>query len=82
MSMNWQPIETAPKDGTRVLLALSDRDEDERGKDFYGSGVVIGFWDEHYQNGEGWLIDREEQFAGWCDPTDWQPVPDMPAPRL
>lgn len=32
---NWLPIETAPKDGTRVILA----------REFWADTMCIGFWD-------------------------------------
>lgn len=73
--MDWQPIETVPKDGTRVLLHLP-------------SGyVVLGEWQEnrHYRNGKlvhesaewnwgasvVWLFDAPE-------PTHWMPLPASP----
>lgn len=62
----WQPIETAPKDGTRVLLTD-------------GSAVTIGDWDgdpKHFWAGEGpgW-------WTGGCFPgpwTHWAPLPALP----
>lgn len=72
--MNWQPIKTAPKDGTRVLLHDN-------------GNVVIGRWlpdaafGEH-QTGPGWQIfDCElDDWYAWAikDPTEWMPVPDPP----
>jgi hypothetical protein len=82
-TMDWQPIETAPKDGTWVLLS--------GGKIYYGwdgdsqPGVVSGQF-SHWFNGSersggAW------QFA-WYDggyygeyesPTHWMPLPKPPA---
>jgi hypothetical protein len=71
--MEWQPIETAPKDGTRVLLAAP-------------GGVYIGWWTDDAQFGQfacgtGWQIfDSEDSWYsfGIKDATHWMPVPATP----
>lgn len=69
----WQPIETAPKDGTRILLV------DERG------GVFIGHWSDEatfgrFETKPGWQIfDCEDDFYSWRRvPTHWRPLPAPP----
>lgn len=70
---DWQPIETAPKDGTHVLL-------------FWRGGHQISHWrhTQHFQNGR---ISYDN--AGWADPygslgressgpSHWMPLPDKP----
>jgi len=75
-SVDWQPIETAPKDGTRVLLWTHDR-------------VDIGCFDEskHYRNGKlafhsaRWVTSTSTATRCGADetpPTDWAPLPDGP----
>lgn len=70
--MEWQLIETAPKDGTSILLFGEDR-------------VSYGGWmsaaDQGAEPGEEYLIS-----AGWWSvelnenaPTHWMPLPDPPA---
>lgn len=51
--MRWQPIETAPKDGTRVLLHYA------------GRHPCVGHWVERktYDNGE-----LKYAHAGWSTP--------------
>lgn len=74
--MDWQPIDTAPKDSSKILGFLGD------GDDFYGAGEIeIIEWGDHYEYGSGWLISREEQFAAWCNPTHWMPLPTPPLER-
>jgi hypothetical protein len=63
----WQSIETAPKDGTRVLLHHPHA-EDET--------VVAGFWGEWGGAGPCWITDHAE---GWLNPTHWMPLPAPPS---
>lgn len=77
----WQPIETAPKDGTDIMLS---------------NGVVVaeGHW-LHREGGiterrdlDGRYIDQDEDegYDGWIDwfggmlpePTHWMPLPAQP----
>jgi hypothetical protein len=63
----WQPIETAPKDGTRVLVA------DANSPWPYGTdeGPHLAAWD-----GYCWCIQLDGQSAR---PTHWMPLPAPPA---
>lgn len=75
----WQPIETAPRDGTAVLLYQPWKSGRET--------LCIG----HYAN--GWINqlclycahDQARKFGGeignevsHCDPTHWMPLPEPP----
>lgn len=69
--MDWQPIEAAPRDGTRVLLysRLSGSDNER---------VMLGYWEESDDDecDAGWMTDSE-----WWpdfDFTHWQPLPGPP----
>ena len=64
---NWQPIETAPKDGTWVML----RGGHDYGDDQIGPAVVA-FWD-----GEGWYYAYwdSEWRSSYEEPTQWMPLP-------
>jgi hypothetical protein len=68
--MTWLPIETAPKDGTRVLL-LAPR----RGIDAY---VVVGYWCVLTRT-EGWAT---HEYVDQDRALGWQPLPstDLSAP--
>jgi len=70
--MEWQPIETAPKDGTTVLLYLPEYDEVRTA--FYATAVEDG--------DEQWVIARsvgETAIAFIArNPSHWQPVPASP----
>lgn len=63
----WQPIETAPKDGTYIILAR-----------FYGASVeevVGGDWNLHPKAGEEGL----HGFEAWIShATHWMPLPAPP----
>jgi len=78
--MEWQPIETAPKDGTKVLIVNSDGAIDV-------AGYVVQ-WDEHSElvrkarDGDVYRTVRED--TGYWDtetaywPTHWMPLPEAP----
>jgi hypothetical protein len=62
----WQPIATAPKDGTRVLLWWA---KDAR------SRIRILRWDSDLYNPEGRWTDGEYDYDM---PSHWMPLPDPP----
>lgn len=69
--MNWEPIETAPKDGSEIILA-----------DRYGS--YSGFWHDGSQNywkKEGWYVESDRSnllTARPLKPKHWMPMPVHP----
>jgi hypothetical protein len=81
---DWQPIETAPKDGTFVMLFVPN------GQLETGPVTIGGYWkaverspDGRFKNGEwtrfsGWLGSDADCHASWCDPTHWMPLPCPP----
>jgi hypothetical protein len=78
----WQLIESAPKDGTFVLLHVPEGLE---------TGVVtVGAYsrfeprdDETGRfkrgNWDGWLGMDADIMSSWCEPTHWQPLPAPPS---
>ncbi len=71
-----QPIETAPKDGTKILIWRGDSSSAE---------VVIGRWDDDKYSQKPrpyWTgIDHYWRGVRWCRehaPTDWMPIPEPP----
>jgi len=70
----WQPIETAPRDETDILVAGGTCGNECVSCEFHGAtfrGVAIAHWDK-----------REQWFSGGeCDyyhPTHWMPIPSPP----
>ena len=66
--MDWQPIDTAPKDGTPIILWP-----------FTVRGYAIpqtGFWTELY--GGVWYLPSVGHLNGTWKPTHWMPSPDPP----
>lgn len=62
----WRPIETAPKDGTEVLVFEPSR---EGVQAWLGSG-----W---FDNSLGWLDNARSSLH--LNPTHWMPLPESPA---
>lgn len=64
----WQPIETAPKDGTQILLAgVCQAPSIDAGE----SSVVKGYWTDF--NTGGWVW-----YGAAMDFTHWMPLPTPP----
>ncbi len=65
----WQPIETAPKDGTRVVVASE-------------VGVWVSTYEENVLGQVGWIGSSPNHPLSQPDfkmtPTHWQPLPAAP----
>lgn len=83
-----QTIETAPKDGTDVLIWRDGWDAAPRAKwgEYPDNPVESGDGEEVHMS--GWLFDEmislghEDGFLGWEDdpmPTHWMPLPQPPS---
>lgn len=73
--MKWQPIETAPKDGTYILACVAGYipevahwQDDRKVFDFLSASDM--------PNDQAW-IDYLDSGAKWV-PTHWMPLPDPP----
>jgi hypothetical protein len=66
--MEWQSIESAPKDGTAVLLFAAD-------------GICVGlFRADEWVISQGDYVPREAGDAFWVgEPSHWMPLPEPPA---
>jgi hypothetical protein len=65
--MTWQPIETAPRDGTSVLLAYFTGDNE--------LGMAVGYFDRGHDH--NWLLPDWGNLIP--DVLFWQPLPAPPA---
>lgn len=62
-AQGWRPIETAPKDGSPVLLFSTSEGQD------------VGSWEVTYDAGHEWM---DAQGYSIYDVTHWQPLPPPP----
>jgi hypothetical protein len=71
---NWKPISTAPRDGTRILLATTNCPRVE-----IGHCAEDGHWVDDSSEAEGlqgmWFTTDRKYAAG---PTHWAPLPEGP----
>ncbi len=65
--MSWQPIDTAPKDGTPIL-----------GWD--GRDLAVVYWYAFEHPGGAWFLSTVDLSGadGLSQPTHWQPLPEPP----
>ena len=73
---NWQPISTAPKDGTRLMLYGCEFRRHWYGTGYYFKGVP--------GDGEGWiahsfLTQPHNDSSGTFQPSHWMPLPEPPS---
>lgn len=64
MNMEWQPIETAPKDGRLILIAKEDATN--------WHNVFVAYWDDE-------TVEFKFHREGYVrNPTHWMPLPPPP----
>ena len=78
--IEWQPIETAPKDGTDILVYMPDVNLHGTPA-FYQWCIVVAYWERHFDkwstshvSGCDWDEDLVSNYA-----THWMPLPKPPA---
>jgi hypothetical protein len=91
--VNWQPIETAPKDGSKILvyLACAPSQREWDAWHIYLERYTIGFWlHDKWKSIEtkdcgtmgsdetGWM---EDIVPIDIEPTHWMPLPEPPTER-
>lgn len=69
--MTWQPIETAPKDGTWVLLYDPSCDISRGGR------IGVGSYEDDFGDGS-WIFDDTGSIPWEPFPTHWMPLPPKP----
>ncbi len=67
--MEWQPIDTAPKDGSRVDLVVQYANED----------IMERYIDCYYFQGR-WECDGDQVENKYFKATHWMPSPPLPPP--
>jgi hypothetical protein len=75
--MDWQPIETAPKDGTYVLLSGDGHVSVGKWEEDSGRTLIAGdppYWSPYDHSYWDRLIDDS-----WFAPTHWMPLPAPPS---
>lgn len=69
----WRLIETAPKDGTWILLAGGNTQDNGDTKRSVVACWGGRSWDYSYEE-DSWNVWR----CSYADPTHWMPLPDAP----
>lgn len=77
MSIQWQPIETAPKDGTEILLCQATNAD---GKPITGTSWGIFVQVAAWWEGDGWTVycSLVQEPSLHFEPTHWMPLPTNP----
>lgn len=69
---DWQPIESAPRDSTRVLVV---------GDPFWKEHIHVAQWTGKNGFGDLWKSESERSEYGLMHPTHWMPLPTPPSPK-
>ena len=86
MQSQWQPIETAPKDGTSILIYTTGRhwregwSDEEFGEGNKNPEVMEASWQPWYSDEmEGWMpANLDEEYGRFYEATHWMPLPEPP----
>ncbi len=77
--MDWQPIATAPRDGSFILLSGEGRVSIGKYHEDKGQILIAAkepYWDDYDHS----YWDRYETDDSWFQPTHWMPLPAPAAP--
>lgn len=70
--MTWQPIESAPKDGTRVLVCAISKNR------ISVYLPQVAFFGTYHPNAKGKQCWRAANMGIIINPTHWMPLPEQP----
>ena len=74
----WQPIETAPRDGTVIIMWLKEPYAQQVGIGYRPiTQVIIGDLFEETVGDDCMIC---SPYGDWCSVTHWMPLPDPPEP--
>jgi len=76
--MEWQLIETAPKDGTEILMFGPGVLFKNGRSSIYAKARHIGWWTELEISEDSFWATRDPEVS--CRPTHWMPLPPPPNP--
>jgi hypothetical protein len=72
----WEPIETAPKDGTDILVYNGDWG----GKYITANKIGVASWSQQVlPNGKSGWIASDDEGVMMYKPTHWMPLPEEPS---
>lgn len=79
--MDWQPIETAPKDGSVFIMARFA--DDGHSPEYEVAQYDPHRWDEYVEAGDGLYRKEERVISEWRNDnpgrmTHWMPLPEAP----
>lgn len=76
----WLPIESAPKDGTAILIwqpSHARYDDKRNGGAYDDNRYAIGYWrTDQDPDRSKWMWGNRN--SGYVRPTHWQPLPSPP----
>ena len=80
----WQPIETAPRDATAILVMrdIWPGAKSGRAKECNGRNTYVAAWWPDERGGQGaWICYMDAVLDPECpvEPTHWMPLPDAPS---
>lgn len=79
----WQPIETAPKDGTWIVVLIPDPIQNDDGpiplvETTKWENVGIEYWEDIDKDTKKRIIRDDSHWRNYENPTHWMSIPEPP----